>query len=459
MKFSFSLIKKLAPGKYSKSELVEKLNLHSFETADPGGDVLEVALPANRYSDASSHLGIAREAAAIFGLKLNDPTAEKVKYDHKDQGVFRINVKEKNLCPRYLAAYAANVKVGPSPKWLKEVLEICGLRSINNVVDIMNYVMLELGQPLHAFDADKVSGGLVVRRAQKGEAIAAIDGQRFALDSEVLVIADAKQPLAIAGVKGGKSSEVSNGTNKLLVEAANFENTNIYKVSRKLGLFTDASLRFSHALSSELPLLALNRALALLRQISGATLHSPIDVYSRRQAAKLIPFNLKKIRNLVGQEFKEKDSLAVLMRLGFKKRGRNLEVPPLRIDVENTEDLAEEIARFSGYNNIISVPPAVALRPAEEEALVILKDGIIEILTGAGFSEIYNYSLVAKDRINLAPKGTLGMSGGAAEIANPISKDFAFLRDSLGAGLSKNLRDNLRFSNEVKVFEIGNIFS
>src|SRR3989344_4913645 len=215
MKFSFNLIKKLAPGKYTKEELVEKLNLHSFEAVDLGGDVLEITVTPNRFGDATSHLGIAREVAAIFNLKLNDPLKEKLKYDHKDQGVFRVNIKEKTLCRRHMVAYATEVKIGPSPKWLKEVLETCGLRSINNVVDIMNYVMLEIGQPLHAFDADRVSGGLVVRRARKGEVIVTIDNQKFNLDPSVLVIADAKQPLAIAGIKGGKSSEVTGGTKRI----------------------------------------------------------------------------------------------------------------------------------------------------------------------------------------------------------------------------------------------------
>src|SRR3989344_4063455 len=266
MKFSFNLIKKLAPGKYNKAELAEKLNLHSFETADLGGDVLEVAVTPNRFSDAASHLGIAREAAAIFGVKLNDPLSAVLKYGHKDQGVFRVNVKEKKLCLRYLAAYAAEIKIGPSPKWLKEVLETCGLRSINNVVDITNYVTLEIGQPIHAFDADKVSGGLVVRRAQKGESITTIDNNKFNLDPEIMVIADAKQPLDIAGIKGGKSSEISAGTKRILVESANFDSANIYKTSRKLVLRTDASVRFSHNLSPELAKMGIQRALSLLKE-------------------------------------------------------------------------------------------------------------------------------------------------------------------------------------------------
>ena len=164
MKFSFSLIKKFAPGKYSKADLVEGLNTYSFEAVDLGGDILEVPNTsiARRFSSAASHLGIAREASAIFNTKFIDPTLKNVKFDFKDKGIFKVNIKEKILCPRYSATYVTDVKVGPSPEWLKDVLEISGLRSINNVVDIMNYVMLEVGQPLHAFDADIVKGGIIV---------------------------------------------------------------------------------------------------------------------------------------------------------------------------------------------------------------------------------------------------------------------------------------------------------
>lgn len=449
MKFSFALIKKLAPGKYIKADLVDKLNLHSFEAADLGGDVLEVAVAPNRFSDAASHLGIAREAAVIFGIKLNDPLPEKLKYYHKDQGVFRVNVKEKNLCRRYLAAYVNEVKVGPSPKWLKDVLETCGLRSINNVVDIMNYVMLEIGQPLHAFDADKVSGGLVIRRAQKGESIITIDNQKFNLDSEVLVIADARQPLAIAGIKGGKSSEVTSGTKRILVEAAHFESANVYKTSRKLALRTDASVRFSHWLSPELPAIGMKRALMLLKELASATVHAPIDIYYKKQGLRLVPFNVKKMSNIIGESFKEKETLSMLSQLGFQKKGKNLIVPAVRTDIDGLEDVAEEVARIKGYNNLLSRPPSVALGVAEEEEQITLKNRMRKFLAGIGFSEVYNYSFLAKNEAGSQ----------AVAIANPISSQSEFLRDSLQPGLVKNLESNKRLFEEVRVFEIGKVFS
>lgn len=462
MKFSFNLIKKLAPGKYTKSELVEKLNLHSFETADLGGDVLEIAITPNRFSDAASYLGIAREASTIFGSKLNDPLQEKLKYDHKDQSIFRVNIKEKKLCRRYLASYANNIKIGQSPKWLKEALETCGLRSINNVVDIMNYVMLETGQPMHAFDADKVSGGLVIRRAQKGESIMTIDNQKFNLDPEILVIADSKNPLAIAGIKGGQSSEISASTKNILVESANFDSANIYLTSKKLGLRTDASIRFSHNLSPELAEIGIRRTLSLLKELTGATIHPLMDVYPKKQTKIVTPWNLKKITELIGYEIKEKEALFILEKLGFQKSGKNIIAPPVRTDIENIEDIAEEIARIQGYENLVPKSPSVAIAIASEDEIVILKDRARKTLTGAGFNEIYNYSLVSKKETGSAPMATLRNSSAdflPVELSNPISQQFSFLRDSLSAGLIKNLGDNLRFFNEVKVFEIGKIFS
>jgi len=463
MKFSFSIIQKLAPGKYDKATLVEKLNFHSFEAVDLGGDILEIAISPNRYSDASSHLGIAREVATIFNLKLNDPTSKLFKPDSKENGVFNVNIKDRKLCSRYMATYATNVKVGPSPKWLRDALESCGLRSINNVVDIMNYVMLEIGQPLHAFDADKISGGIIVRTAKKGESLETIDGNprtqraeqssydgnKLNLPPEILVIADMNGPLAIAGIKGGKPSEVTGKTRHILVEAANFDGGNIYRSSRILGLATDASARFSHQLSPELVSLAIWRTLQLLKELAGAKLYSPIDVYPKKQSKKVIKWNLKEINNLVGSDFSEKDALKTLQYLGFRKSGSSLEIPPLRRDIENIEDIAEEVARFRGYNNLVPVPPRVALASAEQEDQITLKDRMRTFLVSVGISEVYNYSFLSSKEI----------SGQGVELRNPISSQSQFLRDSLKPHLIRNLEDNSRYFNEVRVFELGKVFN
>ncbi len=458
MKFSFSLIKKIAPGKYAKEQLVEKLNLHSFEAVDVGGDVLEISVTPNRFSDASSHIGIAREVAVVMGSGFKDPADENLKFDHKDQGVFRVNIKNKHLCKRYLAAYADKVKIGPSPTWLKEVLASCGLRSINNVVDIMNYVMIETGQPLHAFDADKVKGGLIIRNAKKGESIETIDNQRFNLDEGVLVIADSDKPLAIAGIKGGKSSEVSNSTKRLLIESANFESSNIYKTSRRLGLRTDASVRFSHSLSPELAARGMKRALMLLQELAGAEIHMPVDIYPKKQSKEILPLDMKKINSLIGVEFKQSEVSALLQKLGFAVKGKKVEVPFLRNDIQNIEDLAEEIVRFKGLEHLPAKPPHIALGVATEEDIVVLKDQVRNFLASAGYSEVYNYSLVSETDCNRSPAIIRSREAKVARLENPMSAQLAVLRDSLASGLVRNLKENKRYFDQVRVFEIGNVF-
>lgn len=457
MKFSFNLIKKLAPGKYDKKALIEKLNLHSFETADAGGDAIEISVAPNRFSDAASHWGIAREAAIIFNVKHNDSIAAPVKSDFADTGPFSVRIQEKKLCGRYLATYISGAKVGLSPDWLKSILEACGLRSINNVVDIMNYAMLETGQPLHAFDADKIKGGIIVRRAKKGEKIETIDNQRFALDKDTLVISDRSHAQAIAGVKGGKSAEVGVRTKNILIEAANFDGVNIYKTSRGLGLPTDASVRFSHNLSPELAAVGMSRALALLKELTGAKIYKTIDVYPKKQPKKLLKLDLKKISTLIGLEFKPVSAEKLLQDLGFKKEGKLWAAPALRTDISDLEDVAEELARFSDYNKLSPAPPVVAMGVAEEDEIIRIKDQARDFLRGAGFSEVYNYSFLSEQETNQAPKNIFG-PGKSVEILNPISSQFTSLRDSLANGLARNLEDNLRFESAVRIFEIGKIF-
>lgn len=459
MKFSFSLIKKFAPGKYSKADLVEGLNTYSFEAVDLGGDILEVPNTsiARRFSSAASHLGIAREASAIFSTKFIDPTLKSPKFDFKDKGIFKVNIKEKILCPRYSATYVADVKVGPSPEWLKDALETSGLRSINNVVDIMNYVMLEVGQPLHAFDADKVVGGIIVRRAKNEEEIETIDGNKFKLPQDILVIADEDHPLAIAGIKGGKYSEVSLKTTRLLVESANFEGVGIYKSSLKLNLRTDASIAFSHNLSPELVGLGMDRALVLLKEICGAKIYKTEDVYPKKQPKRAIKLDLPKIERIIGIKIKRSEAVDILSKLDFKISKNLIIAPAIRNDIEIIEDIAEEIVRFKNFNKLPAVPPRVDLGIGAEDSTVIIRDKIRKYLCAAGYSEVYNYSFISKTRTGLAPAEVLGIKS-PASLANPLSVDFAYLRNSLAPYLEKNLNDNIRFYDEVRIFEIGRIF-
>ncbi len=457
MKFSFSLIKSLAPGRYDKAALVAKLNAFSFEAADAGGDALDISVPPNRYSDAASHLGIAREAAMIFGSNVQSPVEKKFRADSKQSGVLRAAIQERSLCSRYATTYVSNITIGPSPASLKKTLETCGIRSINNVVDVMNYVMLELGQPMHAFDADKIKGGLVVRRAKKEEAIETLEGDTFKLDPDTLVIADTERPLAIAGIKGGRFAEVSRTTKHIIIEAATFDSTTVYKTTRRLGLATDASARFAHRLSPELVMPAMQRALQLLQEISDAKIYTPIDVYPKPQAKRLVKISPKDIQRLIGRPFTTEEINNTLKKLGFAAVKKMWAIPPLRIDIDDSEDVAEEIARYSGYENLTAVAPSVALGVAREEEKITFQDTLRSFFKGAGLNEVYNYTFVSESETRLAPIGALHFDHAVA-LANPISKQYDHLRDSLAPGLVRVLKDNSRFYDEVRVFEIGHIF-
>ena len=419
---------------------MEKLNLFSFETTDLGGDILEISIAPNRFSDAASHIGIAREASVIFDTPFKDPTNFKFKPDIAKPGIFSLRVKEKNLCPRYSATYATDVKIGPSPAWIKEVLESCGQRSINNVVDIMNFVMLETGQPLHAFDADKLKGGIIVRKGKQGEKLETLDGIEIKLSPDILVIADAENPLAIAGIKGGKFCEVGVKTKSILVEAANFNGVNIYKTSKKINLKTDASALFSHNLSPELVSLGMNRALQLLQEVAGAKIYKTVDFYPKKQPKKLVSLDFKKLTRFAGFEIKKDKAEKILLKLGFVKDGKMWVVPLVRTDIDNFEDLVEEIIRFIGYDNLPAVPPSVALTAATEDETLLLKDRIRNFLSGAGFNEIYNYSFLSEKEISVSPREIFGVKK-EAPLVNPVSSQFAYLRDSLAPALFRNLKD------------------
>jgi len=471
MKFSFSLIKRLVPTVKSKKELIEKLNLHFFEAEDFGGDVLDVSIPPNRFADAASHWGIAAEISAILGGNFRN---QKSKIKNQKLGStkssFKVSVQDKNLCPRYVAQYFENIKIAATPKWMQKILIDCGLRPINNVVDIMNYAMLETGQPLHAFDYDKLSqivnskSQIIVRRAKRGEKITTLDDKTYELNENILVIADSKRPLAIAGIKGGKYAEVDENTKRIVVEAANFNGVSIYKSSKTLKLSTDASLRFSHNITPELTVIGLNRSAQLLNEVVGAKAGQIVDVNFIKPRKKIIKFNLERFNEFIGLNLDAKTACLYLERLGFKitqnqkLKAENsflVEVPPLRQDVELFEDLAEELIRLYGYNRLKSQPPHIHLISSGFEDQIILKDKIRKALIGAGLNEVSNYTFIGEKDLSM---GKIWKDE-VIEIENPISVEHKYLRPSLASHLLRNIKDNFRFFDEIKIFEIGKIFS
>jgi phenylalanyl-tRNA synthetase beta chain len=457
MKFSYALIKKLVPGIPSAVKVAEALSMHAFEAEEGEGGVLEVSLPPNRWSDASSHWGIAREVAASLGVPFDPPRSvgvlAKVPSPPKS---FSVEVLDATLCPRYTACAFDGVRVGPSPKWMQQVLVDCGLRPISNVVDIMNYVMLETGQPLHAFDAAKLDGSaIVVRKAKRGEHITTIDGSEFPLAPDVLVIADAKKPIAIAGVKGGHGPEVSAATTRIIVESANFDAASIYKTSRSLKLVTDASLRFAHTLSPELPAQGLERAAELIREHAGAVPSERFDSRLNPFARRVLKFSRERYAKLIGAPIDQARADACLEQLGFTPLGREeWGIPPLRIDIETHEDLAEEVARLVGYDALRPQPPRVALTPAVTDDSVTVQEKTRKFLTGFGFDEVYLSSFVSE-----GVAGAFASPGITVPLANPLSADLSVLRPSLVPNLSDALLRNARYVKDPALFEVGKVFT
>ena len=435
----------------SPNKLAELLTMRSFEVAEikkAGRDfIFDIDILPNRAHDCFSHLGIAKEIAAILNLKLKTPSFAKASAGKKD--FVSVEVGGQQACPRYAAKVITDVKVGSSPQWLKDRLAVCGLNSINNIVDIANYVMLEIGQPLHAFDAEKLEGQkIIVRFARKGEKITTLDNQRFDLDTDILVIADAKKPVAIAGIKGGKEPEVDKETKIIVLESANFNPQVIRQGSKKLNLKTDASLRFEHGLDPNLAESAINRAAYLMAELAGGKIAKGlVDVYLKKVYPKRIKLDLNYLETLLGVKISAKEIKSIIERLDFKLKGSLVVIPTFRQDVYLSEDLIEEIGRIYGYGRIPAVFPVGSLAPAKRNLDIFWEDKTKDILKELGFTEAYNYSFVSQSGAN------------SIELENPISKEHRYLRESLITNLQKNIKLNKNNFKEIRIFELGKVFS
>lgn len=450
--------------------------------------VLDIKVLPNRAFDCLSHIGMAREIAAIMGIKYK---VSSIKYKEdkslKVKDFLSIEVKDKKLCPRYSARVVVDVKVGDSPKWMQDRLIACGLRPINNIVDITNYVMLETGQPLHAFDFDKlsfvtaseakqsrgISMGLlrrsvprndvkiIVRRAKEGEKITTLDGEEYKLNENILVIADGKEPLAIAGIKGGNKAEISKNTKTVILESANFDSVSTRKSSKALNLRTDASVRFESGLDINLTVQALERTASLISDLAGGKVASGIaDVFLIKPKRISTAVVHSYAESLLGIKIKASEILSIFKRLGLsvhihKKKGEifyEISVPNRRNDLLTSEDLIEEIGRIYGYENISAVMPTSILIPAIKNEELINEEKAKNIMVGAGYSEVYNYSLISEERKDIfAFEGVIGPR-------YPLSNDQKYLRPTLIVRLLENIEDNLRYFDAVRIFEIGKIF-
>lgn len=412
--------------------------------------------------DLWSHYGIARELAALMKVELAPLPGDPAIFDGLQPAGFKVTVKDGDLCPRYLALEMEGLTVAPSPDWLAERLVAAGMRPINNIVDITNYVMLELGQPLHAFDR-RLAGEIVVRRAADGETITTLDGKDRKLTSDHLVIADKEKPIGIAGIMGGRDSEIAADTGSIVIESANFDFLAIRRAQSDLGLRTDASVRFEKALDPELALLALRRAAGLVLEIvPGAKIAAaPLDIYAGKPREIRIELDPDWIRRRLGLAITDEAIIDPLKRLGFaaQKTDRTylITVPGWRAtrDISIPEDLLEEVARMYGYDHLAGRAPVVPLAyPAPNRSNRTMRR-VRAILAGApAMSETMNYSFLGKeilDKFGIETSETI-------RLANPISATAEYLRTTLAPGLILNIRTNQARTDEIALYEFGSIY-
>jgi len=457
MKISYDWLQSLVNKKLpNPEELADLLTMHSFESevvGQYGKDyLLDIDVLPNRAHDCSAHMGIAKEIGALLKISLQETDySKKLKEDSEPiERIVKVDVKDASLCPRYTARAVVNVKVGSSPDWIQKRLKVCGLRPINNIVDITNYAMLETGQPLHAFDADKLKGQtIIVRKAKKGEKIVSLDGEKYNLDENILVIADEKDPVGIAGIKGGQGPEIDKKTKRIVLEGANFNPQMTRKASQQLKLRTDASWRFENEISPNLTEIGIDMASALIQEhAEGKIAKGKIDIYPIKARPKKAKLDADKCRSLLGVSISGEEMASILKRLGFgvKVSGKKIEakVPFWRLDINIGEDLVEEIGRIYGLEKIPSQLPQAGLIPSERNEDLVYQNKVREALRHLGFSEVYNYSFVPE--------------GGSVEVLNPISREQKYLRPSLTPNLLKNVSENKKYFDQVRLFEIGRVF-
>jgi phenylalanyl-tRNA synthetase beta chain len=431
-----------------------------------GDVILDLEVTPNR-PDCLSTIGIAREFAALTGqqIKLEEPAYPE--NGDPIEGQVSIDIQSPDLCPRYCASLIKNVKLGESPKWMQERLIACGMRPINNVVDITNYVMLEYGQPLHSFDYTALSGKkIIVRRAAPGEKIMSLDNIDRELTNDMLVIADERRPVAIAGVMGGANSEVIEQTTMVLLESASFKATSIHYTARSLHLLSEASMRFERGIRADLTLPALKRATQLLVELCGGeAAKGIIDVYPGKQELPSISLQVEKCRSLLGIDFGYQQIVNTLKLLGFKTGESDteseitVEVPYWRSDVKLPVDLVEEVARITGYDKIPLTLLAEEIPHADPNPAFSLKRKINSSLTGFGFQNIVTLSLVGAEILNKLSPEKQPYLPAPVRLANPMTAEQEVLRPTLRANLLAALAANRRFEEGgIRLYELSRVY-
>lgn len=452
MKISYNWLQNYFEEKLPTPEKVaDGIIFHSFEVEEIeklGEDtIFEIKILPDRAHDCLSHFGIAKEISAIFNLKLKD----------KDYRIFEskpteLEIKvENDKCLRYMGRVVRNITVDKSPAWLKEKLESIGQKSINNIVDAANFVMFDLGQPIHCFDLDKLEGEkIIVRSSKNGENIRTLDKKEINLDESILIIADKKDPLAIAGIKGGVKAEVDENTKNIVIEVANFDAVSVRKTAKKINILTDAVKRYENEISPELCEQAMNGITDLIFSLAGGEVEDIKDVYSVKPKTNMVLVSVNYINKYLGIDFSKQEIKDVWEKLNFEYEEENGEfkifVPFSRIDIIGPHDLVEEVGRILGYDKITERVPEIDFKPKINEVFYKIL-WAREKLLNDGYSEVMTYAFRDKGEIEV--------------LASPSDKKF--LRTNLIDGLKESLKLNqsnmpLLEMNEIKIFEIGTVF-
>ena len=448
------------PEAIARTMSVRGFAVEGIAPAADGDAVIDFEVTANR-PDCMSVVGIAREVATAYQLPLRLPSAPALSHARGAASAepIAITIEAPDLCPRYVGA-VADVTVGPSPAWMQTRLTAAGVRPISNIVDITNYILLELGQPMHAFDITHLAGGqIVVRRAAPGERLTTLDGQDRALSTDMLVIADANRPVAVAGVMGGGNSEVGAQTRTIVFESAYFAPLSVRRTSKKLGLKTEASMRFERGTDAALPLAAMERACALLQQIGAGTPRgSAIDCAPLAIAPTVLRLRRARITGVLGLAIEDSDVERLLNSLGFGLEGApngwDVTVPTRRVDVVREIDLIEELARHYGLDRIPVTFPPVRIAPARMDPRAARARQLRGVMNGLGFSEAVTFGFVSA-----AAAAPFADAEAIVPIANPLSETFAVLRPSALPGLIEAVAHNRRREQrDVRLFEVGACF-
>ncbi|HYL98496.1 MAG TPA: phenylalanine--tRNA ligase subunit beta, partial [Blastocatellia bacterium] len=466
MKVSYNWLKELVQITLGPKELAERLTMAGLavDTVEPHLDdhIIDIDVLSNR-PDELSHVGVAREIAIICGTELRLPESQVVESGETAAGAASIEILDPDLCPRYAARIIAGVKVGPSPKWLVDRLESIGQRSVNNIADITNYVMFEMGQPTHAFDLNKLHGRkIIVRRARAGEAIKTLDGFDRELSSDILVIADADHAVALGGVMGGEETEISDLTQDVLLESAYFDPGSVRRTAQSLGMDTEASYRFARGVDCEQQAVAADICASRIREVAGGRiLKGVLDVRPKRIDRKPITLRLAQVKRFTGLEVGSDQALSILSGLGFETGleagGSSLRAvpPPFRIDVFREIDLIEEVARHAGYDLIDTTLPAWSGAGAYLEDETGRRE-IRRTLTGLGFSEAISLSFVNGPRDGLFASDQQS----PLVLTNPMDVSEDRMRSGLLCGLAEAVRRNFnQGEKDLKLFETGRVFA